>query len=140
MSAFFDTNVFVYAVDAAEPAKSRRAIELIEKHVLQGSLVLSTQVLSEFFSVATHRLRKRMDFDQAMRRVRDLSALPTVIIDAAIILAAAHRTKSDGLSYWDSLIVEAAITAGAGTLFTEDMQDGRRFGALEIVNPFRRNS
>jgi predicted nucleic acid-binding protein len=137
VTAFFDTNVFVYAIDGAEPKKARRAGELIEEHVLGGSLVLSTQVLSEFFSVATTRLRTRLDSDQAMRHLRELATLPTVVIDAAIILAAASRARSDKLSFWDSLIVEAALAAGASTLYSEDMQHDRRIAGLRIVNPFR---
>lgn len=57
-------------------------------------------------------------------------------VDSPMILGAARRARTHTLSFWDALIVEGALAAGASRLWTEDLQAGRRFGELEIVNPF----
>ena len=41
-----------------------------------------------------------------------------------------------GIAFYDALIVAAAVEAGCDTLFSEDMQPGRKLGSLIIVNPF----
>ena len=40
------------------------------------------------------------------------------------------------LSFWDALILEAALRGGADTLLTEDLQHGQRIEGLTVVNPF----
>jgi predicted nucleic acid-binding protein len=47
------------------------------------------------------------------------------------------RSRRHRIAFWDALIVEAALSRGCTTLLSEDLQDGRRFGALVIENPFR---
>jgi predicted nucleic acid-binding protein len=56
--------------------------------------------------------------------------------NVALILAAAALHPSDSIAFWDALIVEAACLAGCTVLLTEDLQTGRTFGALEVVDPF----
>ena len=67
-----------------------------------------------------------------------MAQLETVLVRPAIILSAAELTTSASISIWDALIVTAAQTAGCNEVWTEDMQDGRKFGELEIVNPLVR--
>jgi predicted nucleic acid-binding protein len=54
----------------------------------------------------------------------------------ALILAAVARATSARIAFWDGLIVEAALAAGCARLLTEDLQDGRDFDGLRVVNPF----
>lgn len=135
MKTFLDTNVLVYAFDTAEPAKQARAQE-----VLRGtdpeSLVLSTQVLSEFFVVVTRKLATPLPPGDAAAAVRNLSALQVVTTDAALVQEAIELCEVHQLSYWDSLIVAAARRAGCGQLLSEDLQHGARLADLQVVNPF----
>lgn len=137
MRSFFDTNVFVYAVDEDVPRKKEAADRLIEEESLAGRAILSTQVLQEFYVVSTRRLKRPLSPERAERAVRTLATLPVVQIDPRVILAAIARGQRMTMSLWDALIIEAAITGGATTLFTEDLQDGLQIDGLTIENPFR---
>jgi predicted nucleic acid-binding protein len=57
-----------------------------------------------------------------------------------MILAAIARSRSQSLTFWDALIVEAALRAGAGRLLTEDLQHGQRIEGLTVENPFREDA
>jgi predicted nucleic acid-binding protein len=129
MTAFFDTNVLVYAV-----AGDRRQLAA-DRVLAQGGLV-SAQVLNEFANVAHKKLRKSwIEIEYAIARFCD-------IVDAVVPLtrtinaAAINLARDHSFSFYDALIVAAALEAGCDTLFTEDMQDGRVLGGLTIRNPF----
>ncbi len=98
---------------------------------------LSTQVLQEFYVVATHRLDPPMPPTEARELVALYAAWSLVVIDAELILDATIREQGDVLSFWDALIVEAARRTGAHRLLTEDLQDGRDFDGTVVENPFR---
>jgi predicted nucleic acid-binding protein len=133
---FLDTNVLVYAHDRSETRKQPIAQALLEVLWRNRSGVLSTQVLQEFYVVATRK------FDPPMRRgaAREIVALygewPTVQVDVALILAASKLEQRHAFSFWDALVVEAARRCGATRLLTEDLQAGRRIGGVSIENPF----
>jgi predicted nucleic acid-binding protein len=132
--AFFDTNVIVYAHDRRDRSKQGRALALMEQHIGAGSFVLSTQVMIEAYN-ALHRavLLKK---DMALDIVESLADEHVVPADASLVLRALQLAHRCQLSHWDGLVVQAALDAGCATLYSEDMQAGRRFGELEVVNPF----
>ena len=133
---FVDTNVLAYAHDASEATKRTIAQASLDALWSDRSGIVSTQVLQEFYVVATRK------FDPPMRRqeARDIVALYstwTVIqVDAPMILDATVLEERAQLSFWDALIVESARRSGAVRLLTEDLQDGRRLAGLRIENPF----
>jgi predicted nucleic acid-binding protein len=135
-TSFIDTNVLVYAHDRSETRKQPLAQALLDDLWRQRTGALSTQVLQEFYVVATRK------FDPPLRRAaaREIVALysqwPTVQVDVALILAASKLEERHTLSFWDALIVEAARRAGATRLLTEDLQTGRQIGDVKINNPF----
>lgn len=96
--------------------------------------MLSTQVLQEYF-VATTRTQ-HVDAGVARDKVALFAKFSLVTIGTDLVLRAIDRHRQDKLSFWDGLIVEAALTAGCTILYSEDMQPGRRFGALQVINPF----
>jgi predicted nucleic acid-binding protein len=55
---------------------------------------------------------------------------------ADTVLRAMELAANHTLSTWDAMIVQAAVESGCDTLFTEDLQAGRRFDSVEVVNPF----
>lgn len=134
---FLDTNVVVYLFDRDAEAKRRRAREVLEVEATAGRLALSTQVLQEFYVTVTRKLAKPLDPGAALEAVKSLMALPTVPVDPALILAAIARSRSDALSFWDSLIIQAALASGASRLYSEDLQHGRIIEGMTIENPFR---
>ena len=134
--SFFDTNVLVYLFDNAEPEKKARAQEVLWREMETGRAALSTQVLQEFYVNVTRKLASPLPSEVAEERVRDFSGLPLVRVDASLILAAIARSRSQSFSFWDALIVEAALLAGADRLLTEDLQHGQEIEGLRVENPF----
>ena len=134
--SFFDTNVLVYLFDEDEPRKKARAQEIYEREAVAGRAVLSTQVLQEFYVNVTRKLSPPLSYEVAEERVRDLSRLSLVRVEAGMILSAIVRSRERMLSLWDALIVEAALKGGAYRLLTEDLQHGQVIEGLRIENPF----
>ena len=84
---FVDTNVWVYAVDAADPAKRGRALE-VTAPAPGRDLVVSTQVLTEFYAVVTRKLAMPVSVEDADAMVRQLAVLPVVAIDSSLVVSA----------------------------------------------------
>ena len=127
---FFDTNILIYAF-AANEARSPRAEALIA----EGGVV-GVQVLNEFTNVT----RRKLGWDwahveAALAVIKDLLGpvrpLTVDIHEQAVVLARVHA-----LSFYDALIVAAAADAQCRLLFSEDLQHGRKFGAVTVDNPF----
>ena len=132
---FVDTNVWVYAVDAADAVKRRRALEV----TAPGSgrdLVISTQVLTEFYAVVTRKLAVPVSREEAESMVGQLSMLPVVAIDASLVVSAIAGSRSWNISIWDALIIRAAETAGCRRVLSEDLADGATHGSVVVENPF----
>lgn len=133
--SFFDTNVLIYADDKADPAKQRRALDLIAEHRRGRTGVVSLQVLQEYFVTVTRKLH--LDARIARRKVELLAEFDVATPEVADILAAIDLHRLYGLSFWDALILRAAKEAGCTVLFSEDMQDTREIEGVRIVNPFQ---
>jgi predicted nucleic acid-binding protein len=132
--SFVDTNVLVYADDLDAGPKRETARALLRKVVSTGDAVFSLEVLQEYFAVATRRLG--LPPEAARARVEALSQLEVVTPRVEDLLAAIDLHRLHSLSIWDALVVRAALVSGCRVLYTEDLQHGRRFEALEVVNPF----
>ncbi len=133
---FVDANVLAYAHDRSDPRKQSIAQGLLESLWQSESGLLSTQVLQEFYSVATRKFDPPMRPKAAREVVSLYGQWRIVPIDVALILDASRLEERHGLFFWDALIVEAARRAGASSIATEDLQPGRRFGRIAIENPF----
>lgn len=132
---FVDTNVWVYAVDAADPAKRKRALEAIAP-APGRDLVISTQVLTEFYAVVTRKLAVPLSVEDAEAMVRQLAVLPVVAIDSSLVVAAIAGSREWQISIWDALILRAAEVAGCRSLLSEDLADGTTYGSVVVENPF----
>jgi predicted nucleic acid-binding protein len=137
MKFFFDTNILVYLFDRGAPAKQRRARELLESHTRAGETLLSTQVLQEFYVAVTHKLATPLELGVAHEAVRELAVLPVVRVDIPLILSAIPLSQQRQISFWDALIVRAALEGGASILYSEDLQHGQPFDTLTIQNPLQ---
>ncbi len=135
MPSFFDTNILIYAVDQEETEKSRLASGLVETHLVDGNGMISVQVLREFYS-AVRKLRRPLSDEQAREMVEHFSAFRTLPEDKGMVLGAVRRSQELMLSFWDALIVEAALKAGADRLLTEDLQHGQVIEEMRVENPF----
>ena len=131
---FFDTNILVYADDLDAGVKHENALDILEAAILSRRAVLSTQVLQEYFVVATRKLG--VEISIAQRKLSLLARLDVVQVDVSIILSAVELHRNRSLSFWDALIVESAAAAGCVRLLTEDLSHGERIGGLVVENPF----
>jgi predicted nucleic acid-binding protein len=134
---FLDTNIFVYSFDRTAVAKARRANQLIRTALKTQKGTTSYQVVQEFFNVALHRFKQPMKVEEAQEYfITIFRPLMGVHSSQALYLEAMHLQSRYRLSWYDSLIVAAAIQAQCDRLITEDLQHGQRFGDLRIENPF----
>ncbi len=134
---FLDTNIFIYSFDQSAAAKARKATELIREALTTQKGVISYQVVQEFFNVALRRFSQPMqtaDAEQYLSTV--FRPLLGIHSSPALFAEALHLHAQSGLSWYDALIVSAAIQARCDLLFTEDLQHGQRFGTLQVRNPF----
>lgn len=129
MSAFLDTNILVYAQVTGAKAETAQSL------LAQGGTI-SAQVLNELANVL-HKKQGR-SWNDVKRVLDDVENVldPVVALTTATTGAAVALANDHGLNFYDALIVASAIEAGCETLFSEDLQHGRRFGKLRIVNPF----
>jgi predicted nucleic acid-binding protein len=133
---FLDSNILVYSVDEspAEEAKHARATELLSGRA--ESLVVSTQVLQEFYVVATRKLKNPLSEERAARAVRGLAKLDVIGMDVPLVLAAVDTSRTAKISLWDALIIEAASRAGCDRVLSEDLNAGQEMHGVRIENPF----
>jgi len=129
--AFLDTNVLIYALAQNDPRAAAA-----ERLLLTGGRV-SVQVLNEFVSVARRKLAMPWpDVKAALADVRRLCGDP-IPVDIGLHEAGVTLAEQHNLSLYDALVVAAAQAARCEVLYSEDMQDGRRFdGGLRVENPF----
>jgi predicted nucleic acid-binding protein len=136
-SMLLDTNVLVYAIDPAAAAKQRRTVETMDRLVQRGAGCLSTQVLGEFFRVATEKLSKPLGLAEAHRQVsRLIEAWPVLSVTPLIVLEATRGVRDFRLAYWDAQLWATARLNQIGMVLSEDFQDRRLIDGVRFLNPF----
>lgn len=133
---FLDANILVYAHDVSAGTKQVIAERIVADLWKRGNGVLSTQVLQEFFVISTQKLPKPMEVSTAQKVTADLLNWDIVINDGDSILGAIELHKRYKYSFWDSLIIYAALKAGAAVLMSEDLSSGQKIQGMVIENPF----
>jgi len=134
---FIDTNIIIYAYDVTAGKKHEAAGNILAELWNSGLGVISTQVLQELFVNVVQKIPKPMDKQQAKKIVRDLLKWHVVVNTGDSIIEAIDISSKSGYSFWDSMIIQAAITGGAAILMSEDFQDGQRINGVTIRNPFK---
>lgn len=130
-SRFFDTNILIYAFAADDPRSARA------EALLADGGVIGVQVLNEFTNVVRRKLHWQWAQIEAAIVVIEELLGPARPLTAAIHARAVVLARDHALSFYDALIVAAAVDAGCAVLCSEDMQHGQKFGNLRIDNPFR---
>lgn len=134
---FLDTNVLVYSFDENAPAKRDAARKLIAGALRRGLGSISWQVVQEFLNVALYKWEKPMSIEDANGYLSGiLEPLCTVFPSATLWRTALSIQARSQYRLYDCLIVASALQCGAKILYSEDLQADRRFGDLEIKNPF----
>lgn len=134
---FLDTNVFVYTFDASAPAKRKRARTLVKQSLASGDGCISAQVASEFTNLAIRKFQVPLTSDECRAYFDDvLAPMCHVGWSPDLFRRALELQGRSQLSWYDALIVAAALEVGCETLYTEDLQHGQRFAQLTVQNPF----
>lgn len=134
---FLDTNIFVYTFDRLTPAKGKRAEQLVKQAAETGNGIISYQVVQEFFNLALRRFSQPMspsDAEQYLTTV--FKPMIAVHSSPALYFEGLRITGRYNFSWYDSLIVAAALEGECETLYSEDLQHGRKIEGLRIEDPF----
>lgn len=134
---FIDTNIMIYAYDVSAVEKHQIASHILSDLWNSGLGVLSTQVLQEFFVNIVQKIQKPIDQKLAKEIVRDFLRWQVVVNNGDSILDAIDICDKYRYSFWDSMIIEAAIKGGAVFLMSEDLQHGQVISGVTIRNPFK---
>jgi predicted nucleic acid-binding protein len=133
---FVDTNIFVYAHDAGAQEKHERARELISGLWRDGNGCLSIQVPQELFVSVTGKMRRPLDDDEAPALIADLASWETRAPMAHDVLAANALVRRHRVSFWDAMILRSAERLSCDVVWSEDLDSGRTYEGIRVVNPF----
>lgn len=135
---FLDTNVFVYTFDRDSGEKRGRAQELVREAIARRTGIISHQVIQEFLNLATRKFKTplspadcRLYLDQVLLPLWEVHPTRELYRKALLV------QEDAGYSFYDSLMVSAAILAGCRVLYSEDLQDGKTIDGVSIRNPFK---
>jgi predicted nucleic acid-binding protein len=131
---FIDTNIFAYSIDKKDEAKQAQARRILKKIVESHQPVISTQVINEFYVVATTKLKA--DHFIAKNIIHNFRNMEIVGTDLELIEQAIDISAINQLSFWDSLIIAAAEKANCEFLFSEDLNPGQTYRGVVALNPF----
>ena len=133
---FVDTNVLVYAYDISAGEKAKVAREILLGLWENGTGVISTQILQEFYVVVTRKIPSPMDARTARGIVEDLLLWEVIANDENSVLEAIDISIKYRISFRDSLVVQAAARSGATELLSEDLHPGKAAKGITVRNPF----
>lgn len=132
---FIDTNIFLYAHDVNFLEKRDSARQLITDEYSSGTVSISTQVLAEFFQVFAGKFK--LPYVVALKEIHFMSRCRVIEQTLSLFFSGTALFKRYSLSFWDAMIVAAALEASADVLYTENLQHGMEIESLTIVDPFR---
>lgn len=132
---FVDTNILVYAHDRSAGVKHQRAQLLLEQLWDSGQGVLSTQVLQELCINLRRKVRDPLPMEEVRRLIRDYATWEVIANTSESVLQALDIELRYKTSFWDALILQAAESAGASILYSEDLATGQHYGSIQVVNP-----
>jgi predicted nucleic acid-binding protein len=135
--SFLDSNVLVYYLDESARAKHRVAATLVERCLMDGTGTISFQVVQEVLNTITRKFDPPFSPERS-RRFLDSALVPMwrvspsqPLYELGLDLQQRYRC-----SFYDSMILAAAISADCDRLYSEDLHDGQRVEGVTIVNPF----
>jgi predicted nucleic acid-binding protein len=132
---FVDTNILVYAHDLSAGDRHTRAFAVIESLWEAQTGVISTQVLQEFYITVTRKMKNPLEPAEAREIIRNYLAWPIQNNDPETTIRASEIEEKNGISFWDALIVVAALRLQAKKIISEDLNNGQVIEGILIENP-----
>lgn len=136
MRVFVDTNMWAYRLDRREPDKSEFIRNWLRKLALEHEIVISAQVLIELRSVLTRKLKPALSWPDTGVALEALAEFEVVPANASFVLDAHELARTWKLSWFEALIVEAAVRSGCERLYSDDLSHGQMIEELKVENPF----
>lgn len=134
---FLDTNIIVYSFDESSKEKQAIANNIIQTGIIENNAVISYQVVQEFINVATRKFKVPLTHVDCKLYVdKVLTLLWEVYPSRDLIHFALDISEHWHYSFYDSLIIAAAIESSCSVLYTEDLQHRQQIYSLKIINPF----
>ncbi|MGC3991860.1 MAG: PIN domain-containing protein [Chthoniobacteraceae bacterium] len=133
---FFDTNIFVYAVSGAKGDRERHEAAL--QLIAETDFGLSVQVIQEFMDVTLRKKQLGLTVEEIAEMVNLMAAYPVVETSLGLAHRAFELKSHFDIRYWDAAIIAAAEELGCDILLSEDLNHGQEYGAIRVVNPFRK--
>ena len=133
---FIDSNIFIYLFDETDADKRRAAETLVQEALETGTASISFQVVQETLNTLTRKLGATQD---DARRFMDAVLVPLwrIMPSRALYARALELRERYRFSFYDSLIIAAALEGGCTRFYSEDLQHGQRVEQLVVENPFR---
>ena len=134
---FLDTNIFVYAFDSTDSQKQSKANDVIKSALADHSGCISYQVMQEFLNVVTRKFAVPLSIPDCEKYLNTvLSPLSEVYASTDRYLQSLDILERWQFSFYDSLIISAALQSNCKILHTEDLQHQQKIQGLTICNPF----
>ncbi|MBN1960673.1 MAG: PIN domain-containing protein [Deltaproteobacteria bacterium] len=131
-----DTNILVYAYDRSETAKQLCVIKLLQELTQRHEIVLSAQIMGEFFTVVTRKLIAKLTTEEACMLMQNFSQAWLILpINDVVTTQAARIVIDHSIAYWDAQLLAVAQQNKVKFILSEDLQDGRLFKDVKIINP-----
>lgn len=130
---FVDTNILVSSLYNPAPSLKKKARLRLKDLERRNHGVISTQVLQEFYVVATRKLG--VEALLAKQIVQRFENFEVVTISPQMIYAAIDCSITAQISFWDALIVIAAEISKCEFIWTQDLNPGQVIREVRIMNP-----
>ncbi len=130
---FIDTNILIYSSDQADKLKQTKAREVLRDILKNHIGVISTQVIQEFYVVATNKLKINPLLVKNI--IHAFENYEIILISPSIIKDSIDCNILNQISFWDSLIISAAESANCEKVYTEDLNHEQIINGVTIENP-----
>lgn len=135
---FIDTNIIIYANDARDEEKQKKALDIVAKHMRLRTGVISTQVLQEYAHVALNKLHQRQDV--ILRQLFLLEGLEIIPQSPTLIRRSVEIKTSYQINFWDACIISAAEHSKCNIILSEDLNNSQFYSGILLKNPFTRET
>lgn len=130
-----DTNILICAHDRSAGLKHDRARRVVEELWNSGEGVLSTQVLQELCINLRRKVANLLPVGEVRQLIEDYLSWEVVVNTPESVLQALEIEVRHKISFWDALVIQAAESAGAEVLYSDDLATGHHYGTIQVVNP-----
>lgn len=134
---FLDTNVLVYAFDNRDRAKQAIAKQYLDNLFNTENYFLSLQVVNEFCNIAQKKLAPVMPEKELQTFIALIPENRILPLTRQITMEALRIQHAHQFSFWDSMIIAAALSRECESILTEDLSDSQKIGNVTIRNPFK---